>query len=57
MTSWHNCLPVRHPAGLIILGGTACAAVPILVLRYRRKHRPQVLPLGESLNKLPSFSH
>jgi hypothetical protein len=45
------------PAGLIILGGTACAAVPILVLRHRRKHRPPVLPLGESLNKLPSFSH
>ena len=42
-------------SGLAILICTACAAVPMLALRWRRKRREGLAPSGESLDKLPSL--
>lgn len=40
-------------SGLAILGSTAAAAAALAGLRWRRRHRPELLPSAESFDKLP----
>lgn len=53
----HGPLLLFQASGLAILGSTALAAAVLVSVRWRRKHRPALLPSSESFDKLPVAGH
>lgn len=49
----HGPVLLVQASGLAILGSTAAAAAVLVSVRWRRKHRPALLPSSESFDKLP----
>lgn len=53
----HGPVLLFQASGLAILGSTALAAAVLVAMRWRRKHRPALLPSSESFDTLPMAGH